>query len=126
MRYFGKKKIGEKVEARGSEKMTGEKIEGGDEGQMEEQLRVGRPVKRRKIHGRIWTKNKKSKGSSKLRNDILSRGDEDNHDLNLLEQVKDVNDEVIQISSDDDEGEGIEISSDDDEREASIPDIPDK
>ena len=125
----GKRKIGENVEARGSEKMTVEKLErgnvdpeGDEEGQMEEQLRVGRPVKRRKkINGRRkqWTKNKKGrKGSSKLRKDMLPRGEEGNKDLNGLEQVEGVNDEVIQISSDDEKSEGIEISSDDDEREA--------
>jgi hypothetical protein len=49
---------------------------------------------------------------------ILPRGDEDNHDSNLIEQVEDVNDEVIQISSDCDTREVIEINSDDKEREA--------
>merc|ERR550519_2636774 len=77
---------------------------------MEEQLRVGKPVKSGKSHG---LKHSRSKGSSKTRNDILPRGDEDNPDFDPLEQEEDVNDEVIQISSDDDSGE-MEISSDDD------------
>ena len=120
----GKREIGEEGEDKGFRKMTGQKLEkgkvdpGGDSvlklkdegGQMEEQLRVGKPVKSGKSHG---LKHSRSKGSSKTRNDILPRGDEDNPDFDPLEQEEDVNDEVIQISSDDDSGE-IEISSDDD------------
>jgi len=116
-----KRKLCEEGEASGSEKITDENIgkkvdpEGDGEpklkvakGQMEEQMKVGRPVKGKR-RGNNWS-SRKSKGSQ-ANDDIPPH-----QDVDSLEKVEDVNEEVIEISSDDDETEEvIKISSDDDE-----------
>jgi len=124
----GKRKLCEEVEAGGSGKLTdentGKKVDPGGDGvpklkdpkrQMEEQMKVarGRPVKgKRKVNN--WS-NRKTKGH-RAKNDIPPHQDVDNPGLDSLEQVEDVNEEVIEISSDDDETEEvIKISSDNDE-----------
>jgi len=116
-----KRKLCEEGEASGSEKITDENIgkkvdpEGDGEpklkvakGQMEEQMKVGRPVKGKR-RGNNWS-SRKSKGSQ-ANDDIPPH-----QDVDSLEKVEDVNEEVIEISSDDDETEEvIKISSDNDE-----------
>jgi len=128
-----KRKLCEEVEARGSGQITGEnsgkKVDpGGDyvpklkdpKGQMEDQMKVGRgrPVKgKRKVTN--WSSSKSKKGQAK--NDIHPNQDLDSPGLDSLEQVEDVDEEVIEISSDDDKTEEVfKISSDDEESGGTI------
>jgi len=125
-----KRKFCEEVEAGGSGKIAGENVgkkvdPGGDcvpklkdpKGQMGEQTKVGRssPVK---LKGKSEVKNLskcKSKGSQ-AKNDIPPHHDVDNPGLDSLEQVEVVIEDVVEISSDDDEtGEVVKISSDENE-----------
>jgi len=128
-----KRKLCEEVEARGFGKITveniGKKVDpGGDnvpklsnpKGQMEKHIKVGRGspvIGKRKANN---SNNCKSKGS-KAKNDIPPCQDVDNPSLDSLKQAEDVDEEVIEVSSDDDEsGEIIKISSDDDESAEAI------